>query len=100
MSDIDDKLYDILWEAKEREVSVTDTIAQIKQAFAEANYIEIPDDSQEVEALAAWHSGVLLTGQEWLDKFLAEADKGEKWIDTGDYFKALEAAKRAAGLTE
>lgn len=117
MSNLDDKLREIyltIDECPESKVCGTcikladDFVAQIKQAFADDGYVQIP----QVEVVTRWEAGKkpevfmvngkeVMTGQEWFEKFvyaLLEDGTYEEG-DTKDLDEVMDAARKAAGMT-
>lgn len=105
MSDLEDKIREIVWSAKERDVSVNYAIAQIHKAYEEAGYSkDKPGEVYPVSHTADFSHGVLselMTGQEWYDRWkeclkhkMIPSDSVEAW----KLYDA--AARRAAGIEE
>lgn len=97
VSNLDDKLRDILGVRDQKD----ELVAQIKQAFADERYIQIPDKIRTIritEELDELPTG-FMTGQEWFQRFNYEF-KGTRWYDqlTGSHDEVIEAAKKAAGI--
>jgi len=122
MSDLDDKLREVLRYTVngERNIHATEmkeTLAQIKQAFANAGYVQtlktgdrtIVANGKDPFGWIVYYPDEVMTGQEWYDRFMAELDK-PLYNDTKKYQRQcpecgspylLEtAAKRAAGLED
>lgn len=76
-----------------------DIVADIKQAFADANYIQAPQTGTYVPIVEVAGSN-LMTGQEFYDRFREEITKVASHPDTVTWPKdmVMLAAKRAAGL--
>lgn len=117
MSNLDDKLKEILQPWLEEIVSEYGTgrddykkqpfidfnnaISRITQAFADENYIQVPNVIHDIDK-GSWlevNSKQVMTGQEWLDRFDKITDRmleatGRKLTD----MEYMEAAERASGL--
>lgn len=108
MSNLDDKLREIIYQCLRVEnvgvqaiggirpiiVGDDETIAQIKQAFAD-------EQNLVMRGVVDPKEGGLLTGQEWYEKFEKEWQRSieGRYFDGDSLAKATqEAAKRAAGL--
>lgn len=84
----------------------TEAISQIKQAFKDENYIQVPetvindDGSMDVRyAKKVLQNGVpLMTGQEWYEKFQNEISEWGLGAYSGDLDSVIEAAEKASGL--
>jgi hypothetical protein len=128
MSDIDEKLKVLLWPMVTNGFDVPMLIDEIKQAFTDAGYIS-PENAQKVQEMvnqitnlandafqiptiqyvkpnkAMTKTQNLMSGQEFYDRFEVQfgqvirdaADSGEEVMDID---MAIDAAKRAAGLSE
>ena len=76
-------------------------IEQIKQAFKDEKYIQIPKEVEET-----WrtynHMAGFMTGQEWYDRFIKELIKlhGKELVGTQEIhiFEVMKAAKKASGI--
>lgn len=80
-----------------------DVIAEIKQAFAEAGYLESPitPDTKSIYAPTITNEHrTFMTGQEWYNRFEKEYDAIDPDWEVPIPSETLAAAKRAAGLTD
>ncbi len=109
---LDDKLREILHQAGYGSEMIYETddalVAQIKQAFADGGYVQVPKEVQETWREYNRMAGYM-TGQEWYDRFQIELARDQtKWeinhLSEVPKFLGkrtvyvLEAAKKAAGL--
>lgn len=83
-----------------------EAIAQIKQAFADNNYVQLPTVRKEIDEGITVNGKIVMTGQEWFDRFEVETAKittGSKgwtgYLDNYGVDDFLEAAKKASGLS-
>lgn len=93
---LDDKLREIVDFEGETEEYANETIAQIKQAFADEGWIHSPLVDYQFKRIK---SGELMTGQEFFDRFeplLEDIDLNSKTR----YRELKEAAKKASGIIE
>lgn len=103
MTDLDDKLREILTDDEAHFYDVDKIILQAKQAVA-ASIIELQGTPEFAEGLlAAARVDGLMTGQEWLERFEKELDTLiEKTMDGTHYMSSkedvLQAAHRASGI--
>ena len=109
MSDLDDKLREILAKVKfypTVEIPPSEAIAAIKQAFTEAGHKKFTN-RLDLETHNLTHTDKpLMTGQEWYDRFEKEMyfliamvwDDHKEHHEILDREQILEAAKKAAGL--
>ena len=112
---IEERLADILDSAKEidylGEIDWSNSIAQIKNAFIEEGYVQVP----QVELVTRWERGSkpelytvngkeVMTGQEFYDRFVREYHMRADWISADPTMgydaeqDVLLAARLAAGL--
>lgn len=122
MANLDDRLKDLDLEFLHGvAVNLTDDmVAQVKQSFADAGYIQIPTAEKDKAGFIHINpEGIYMTGTYWYERFEKELykppkqelprhddDDGEshdRFFRTGGenfmYNQAVEAAKRAAGIS-
>ena len=109
MSTLDDRLREILRADRANELAIAETIAQIKQAFADEGWIKIPQIVEVEGKLETQHNFVdinnmrYMTGQEWYDRFERELQR-VAFVDEYDVRNAVnqcwDAAMKAAGLDD
>lgn len=100
---LDDKLREVLTRSFSVSIITARTIAQIKQAFAEAGWHHSPLVDYQFKRI---ESGELMTGQEWFERFSAEIGKLSHVSIDKDYQldysrtvkRMLEAARKASGI--
>lgn len=113
MSDLDDKLREILYgmvqdisvQGKDGHKAFSESIAQIKQAFKDAGG-KLPDENNVYHIDNATFIGRnnsidgAMTGAEWYDRFTMEMVRTLNNHHQGISERVAEAAKRASGIEE
>ena len=115
---IDEKLKEIVWgassisagmddfgalEKSEQEQQVDETVAQIKQVFADEGYIKIPQIREIKGKTETQHNLVdinnmgYMTGQDWYERFEKELNMTNALYGK-DGERALKIAEKASGL--
>lgn len=98
MSDLDDKLRDIL-EGWYPGTQYEEVIARLKQAFADEGFMTSQQADQQTSDILKVNRK--LDGQEWYDRFVKEYSHLEGKLSGGSVMprsNAIEAAKKASGL--
>lgn len=105
MSDLDEKLFDIIggvidMYTIEPELTFEEAVAQIKQAFADEGYAHFEGNQEQQAAIANMILGnKVMTGQEWYERFKqAMAEEFEVDVDGASSESVTKAAKKAAGV--
>ncbi len=106
MSDLNDKLQEILWKTKDHDLSVNDAVAQLLQTFTEAGYAHYEtviqkEVNDQLQGIQEYYQEVYMSGEQFYDRFKAELEASYDLKVDGNKMYMIDignAARRAAGI--